>query len=374
MKRILYIGGFELPDKNAAAHRVLAIAKALRDGGIEVIFFGVSKSNNERDVLRTKTEVQGFISYSVPYPKEKKEWVEYLISPKSAKTLIEEYGSIDGVICYNYQAVAFNHLRKYCKTRGIKIYSDCTEWYNTEGASIAFKVLKGFDTWYRMTIVQKKLDGLLVISNYLKKYYSSCKNVIVVPPLVDCKEQKWDIPEKELGTSVNFVYAGKPGNKDKIGEIVAAFCNLIKNYDCRLLVVGISKEQFLQANPEADAENIPNEIVFLGRVSHAQSIAYLKGSDCSLIIRDSTRTNNAGFPTKFVEAVTLGVGVIATDISDLAVYADKLDNVLLVNGSLYKTMEHFVLTNSKNKNPSYMFDYREWIDMIDSFFAFKILI
>lgn len=27
MKRILYIGGFELPDKNAAAHRVLAIAK-----------------------------------------------------------------------------------------------------------------------------------------------------------------------------------------------------------------------------------------------------------------------------------------------------------------------------------------------------------
>ena len=66
--------------------------------------------------------------------------------------------------------------------------------------------------------------------------------------------------------------------------------------------------------------------------------------------------------------------MIATDISDLAVYADKLDNVLLVNGSLYKTMEHFVLTNSKNKNPSYMFDYREWIDMIDSFFAFKILI
>ena len=62
MKRILYIGGFELPDKNAAAHRVLAIAKALRDGGIEVIFLGVSKSNNERDVLRTKTEVQGFIS------------------------------------------------------------------------------------------------------------------------------------------------------------------------------------------------------------------------------------------------------------------------------------------------------------------------
>lgn len=370
MKRILYIGGFELPDKNAAAHRVLAIAKALRDSGIEIIFLGVSKTNGEWDVLKTKTEVQGFTSYSVPYPKGKKEWVEYLTSPKSAKALIEEYGTVDGVVCYNYQAVAFNHLRKYCKTKGIKVYSDCTEWYNTEGASIAFKVLKGFDTWYRMTIIQKKLDGLLVISNYLKSYYSSCQNVVVVPPLVDCKEKKWDIPEKELGSSVNFIYAGQPGNKDKIGEIVIAFCKLIKNYDCRLLVVGINKEQFLEANPEVSAENIPNEVVFLGRISHEQSIAYLKGSDCSLIIRDSTRTNNAGFPTKFVEAVTLGVGVIATDISDLKGYSEKAENVVIVEDSLEKTMENFVAGMPKEKKDRKrcdLFDYRKWTKTLETF-------
>ena len=28
---VLYIGGFELPDKNAAAQRVVGIAKSLRD-------------------------------------------------------------------------------------------------------------------------------------------------------------------------------------------------------------------------------------------------------------------------------------------------------------------------------------------------------
>ena len=371
MKRILYIGGFELPDKNAAAHRVLAIAKALRDNGTEVIFLGVSKSNNERDVLSTKTEVQGFISYSVPYPKEKKEWVEYLISSKSAKILIEKYGSIDSVICYNYQAIAFNHLRKYCKTKGIKIYSDCTEWYNTEGASIAFKVFKGFDTWYRMTVVQKKLDGLLVISNYLKEYYSSCKNVIVVPPLVDCKEKKWEIPQKELGSTVNFVYAGQPGNKDKIGEIIVAFRELIKSYDCKLHVVGISKKQFLDSNPEFKEKDIPDSVVFLGRVSHTQSIAYLKGSDCSLIIRDSTRTNNAGFPTKFAEAVTLGVGVIATDISDLKKYAAELDNIMIVQGTLEDTMNQFtarILREGKAKKPCDLFDYRKWMEILAEFF------
>ena len=68
MKKILYIGGFELPDKNAAAHRVLAIAKGLRDSGNEVVFMGVSKDNRETDVLKTKSVVQWFITYSVPYP------------------------------------------------------------------------------------------------------------------------------------------------------------------------------------------------------------------------------------------------------------------------------------------------------------------
>ena len=45
--KILYLGNFELPDKNAAAHRVLGIAKALREGGNEVYFTGISKVENK---------------------------------------------------------------------------------------------------------------------------------------------------------------------------------------------------------------------------------------------------------------------------------------------------------------------------------------
>ena len=35
---VLYIGGFDLPDKNAAAHRVLNNGKVLRELGYEVVF------------------------------------------------------------------------------------------------------------------------------------------------------------------------------------------------------------------------------------------------------------------------------------------------------------------------------------------------
>lgn len=367
MKRILYIGGFELPDKNAAAHRVLSIAKAWRDAGIEIVFLGVTKECNECDVLKTKTEVQGFAAYSIPYPQKKSDWIGYLTDIESVKRLIEDYGEIDGVVCYNYQAIAFEKLRRYCKQHDIKIYSDCTEWYNTDGANLIFKLLKGFDTWYRMVIVQKKLDGLIVISNYLKNYYRRCEKVIVVPPLVDAEEDKWFENSKDLGDGINFIYAGRPGNKDKIGEIIAAYQDVEKKHKCKLWVVGISRDQFLQSYPSIEEKDIPQTVTFLGRVSHQDSLAYLKGADCSLIIRDSTRTNNAGFPTKFAEAVTLGVGVIATDISDLKEYSGMLDNMLIVDNSVYNAMVSFVEKGMCRGKLSHIFDYRNWTEKLARF-------
>lgn len=368
-KRILYVGGFELPDKNAAAHRVLSIAKAWRDAGMEVIFLGVAKSNRESNVLKTKKIIQGFSTYSIPYPNKKSDWINYLTSAESAERLIESIGKIDGVVCYNYQAIAFEKLRKYCKKKNIKIYSDCTEWYNTDGANLVFKALKGFDTWYRMTVVQKKLDGIIAISSYLKEYYGACKNVIVVPPLVDVEEEKWFEKPQDLGKPINFVYAGQPGNKDKIGEIFAAYCDLVKKYECKLWVVGISREQFMQGYSAVKEAYIPSTVTFLGRVSHRESLAYLKGADCSLIIRDSTRANNAGFPTKFAEAVTLGVGVIATDISDLKEYSSKLDNMLIVEKSLYNTMELFITKGMHRTEQNGLFDYRNWTNQLVKFLS-----
>lgn len=360
MKRILYVGGFELPDKNPAAHRVLSIAKAWRDAGIEVFFLGVSKSNRESNVLETKENIQGFSTYSIPYPNKKSEWINYLTNVSSVERLIELLGEIDCVVCYNYQAVAFERLRRYCKKKNIKIYSDCTEWYNTDGTNLVFKVLKGFDTWYRMTVVQKRLDGIIAISSYLKKYYSSCRNVIQIPPLVDIREEKWQVKEIELGETFNFIYAGQPGNKDKIDEIVSAYKEIAKRYDGKLWVVGISKQQFLQSYPNFTDEELPDSVIFLGRLTHEQSLAYLKAADCSLIIRDSNRMNNAGFPTKFVEALTVGTSVIATDISDLQEY--ESDNVTIVHGSLKDAMEDFVRTYSQiqHRKMDDTFDYRKW--------------
>jgi len=72
-KTIVYIGGFELPDKNAAAHRVINNSKAFRELGYKVVFIDASKDNNTSiDILKTKKEYFGFDTYSVPYPNRAK--------------------------------------------------------------------------------------------------------------------------------------------------------------------------------------------------------------------------------------------------------------------------------------------------------------
>ena len=74
---VLYVGGFELPDKNPAAHRVLNNAKILKNLGYNVVFCGVDK---EIENLPTKPDmVCGFESYPIPYPSTTKKWVKQML-------------------------------------------------------------------------------------------------------------------------------------------------------------------------------------------------------------------------------------------------------------------------------------------------------
>lgn len=62
-RTILYVGGFELPDRNA--QRVLSVAKIFKSIGYNVIFLGIDKISVEE----TKKEYFGFESWAIPYPK-----------------------------------------------------------------------------------------------------------------------------------------------------------------------------------------------------------------------------------------------------------------------------------------------------------------
>ena len=94
-KTIIYTGGFELPDKNAAAQRVLANAKTFRDLGFNVVLIGIDKSLPQNTHIKeTRSSVQGFETWSIPYPDSKKTWLKYITTAQPIEDIIlNDYNS-----------------------------------------------------------------------------------------------------------------------------------------------------------------------------------------------------------------------------------------------------------------------------------------
>jgi len=323
---ILYIGGFELPDKNAAAHRVIGNAKVLKSIGCNVIF--INSCKDKKTNLDIPFEVIEF-----QYPKNKREWLKYLNNIDHIKDVVEKQRKIDVIIAYNYPSIALYKLSKFCKKNNIKLVSDCTEWYSAKGRNFGSRLIKDLDTNFRMKVVNKKINGIIVISSFLKNYYHDRKTILV-PPLVDKSEAKWKVNrEKKNNNSINLSYVGSPEKeKDKLNLILESLYELGSN-QYHFEIVGISKDEYLEMYP--NHLNILNDlsakINFNGRLTHNNSLKILAESDFSIYFRESTKMVNAGFPTKFVESTTMGVPSITTNVSDLAKYITNKENGFFVD-------------------------------------------
>lgn len=363
---ILYIGGFELPDKNAAAHRVLNNSKILRNMNYNIVFIGIDKEmEKNKNIFETKKNVQGFISYSISYPKSKHEWIKYLSNIDEYIKIIESIDDIIAVIFYNFQSIAMYKLMKYCKKRGIHNIADVTEWRSSKGENITYRILKDTDTWIRMHILHKKMDGLILISEYLFKYYNKIENRICVPTLMDLSEDKWKNEYTKSNDKLYLVYAGNPGFKDKLNILIEAVSLLEREY--QLDIIGITEEQFLKMYPQYLNLKNNKKIIFHGRLPHLETLEYIKKANYSCFFRENDRVTNAGFPTKLAESISCGTPVITNNTSNIKEYVFDL-----INGVCLENLNINNIVYTLNKTPLIMdtetkrFDYNNFCDCFNN--------
>lgn len=328
-KSVLYIGGFELPDRNAAAQRVIANSKIFSTLGYDIYLYGISHNKVKVNNSFCKLDLENFSFFynEQKYPKTLIEWGRYLSDCSSVIDILKnrQSNNIDIVVAYNYPSIKLFKLYNYCKTNGIKLIADVTEWYVPTG-NIFFRLLKASDTAFRMKYVHKKLDGLITISNFLSDFYKS-QNILELPPLVDLKECKWKNKIKDKDRIINLCYVGSPGSgmKDRLDLIINSLFR-IKNQvnSFHFHIVGISKQQYLTSFENSERLNeIDNLITFYGRQSHKKALSILKESTFTVFLRENNLVNTAGFPTKFVESVSCGVPVLTNISSNLDFYINK---------------------------------------------------
>ena len=367
-KSVLYIGGFELPDKNAAAQRVIAIGKTLREMGYKVTYAGVSKEG-----FMGSTTYEGFECFNISYPQSTKEWLRYIWQFLPLTKL--ETCNPDYVILYNFPAVASLKILRYCHKKGIKVFHDTTEWELAEGHCLR-DIIKNIDTQLRMKYCLKKMDGVIAISRYLYDYYCDKVNTILVPPTVDLKDEKWD-RKRELttGAIIKLVYAGSAGAKckDRLDSVIDV---VARTRDLELKVVGLTHEQYVK-----DFGDIPegcNNVMFTGRLPHKEAVEAVKGADYQMLIREDTLKNRAGFPTKFTESISCCTPLIATLSSNIGDYLidgvngfvvdedNPLDKVLGCVSCLSVEKRIEMKTYCRDNNP---FDYHNYTSDLEKLFS-----
>lgn len=349
MRTIIYYGNVYYPNLDAASHRTIGNAKVLREIGYKVVLIGTRKGEI-RPLLETYESFEGFDIYYFPDPKSSSEWWNYLFYFEPLKQILEVEPDVSHIVLYNHPSVSSKRIHTYCIKRGILVYADCTEWFDPKGNSI-HAAIKKMDTWYRMRVVNKRLDGIIAISSFLQNYYRNkdCKT-ICVPPLVDINDAKWakvslaNIENKD--EIIRLCYVGNPGagEKDKLNYILDALNRVSKlapNVKFQINIVGMTEQQFEEVfKVDTSKYEFAN---FMGRKPNSEALTIVKNSDFSIFLRDTNLVCTAGFPTKFSESIACGTPVLTNLSSDLGTYIIVGKNGYILDLSSEKKLDESLL-------------------------------
>lgn len=357
--KIIYLGAFRFPNKDAASSRVLNVARALRESGHTVSF--ISWGGEQRDEDYCDDGLYRFDGFPYVITNELESFggimskVFTLLSrgTKTKKILKSSIGDIDAIITYNNSLTSW--LINFCKKHNIYLISDLTEWFSYNELKI-FQI-PGYV--YEMYCLQRRIKNKIVISSYLDLFYKNTHNV-VVPATCDKLEKKWNVKihKDELNSErfdgTTLIYAGTPARKDALHYCISAVQQLIdEGAKIRFLILGITRSDYLKKYGRLlRSRSLSDDIVFLGRVSQESVPSYYASSDFMILLREVTRKSEAGFPTKFTESFCSGTPVIANITSDLNRYLiDGVTGYVLPNvseESVYNTIKYKVLNTSKD--------------------------
>lgn len=362
---VLYVGNFELPDKGASANRVVSNAKLFNSIGYQTVLLGVSKDKACTDIRPLKNDF-GLMMYERPYPASMKMWLGHMYSAEYIEKMIKLHKDIVLVILYNMPFSALKAAKKACKGRNIKVSYDCTEWADVTDGNAVKRFVKKHDEKLIRNKLANAADGLIVISSMMERQYQGCKAMVKLPPLVDVEDKIWhQQPEPHEG--YEFCFAGMlDGQKDSLDVIVKAFAKVCDE-QTKLRIIGVTKDEFKSVYPDAAEElnKCGDNIIFMGMQSHFDTIRYVLGCDCYIFIRPADTRNNAGFPTKFAEATTCGVPMIASKVSDVASFANE-NTIIIDSLDEYRIAEAMnkIKKQSESGAISKTFDYRNYQDRL----------
>lgn len=378
--KIIYVGGFKLPDLDAGAVRVNAVSDALRAAGYEVTLIG-DDYEGPAGMDRTRPLRERLMTALT------RALDQHLAGRKILRKVeAVDWRDVRAVIYYPGPAALLWQLIRICRRRCIRLIVDSTEWFDPTHVVFGRFGPFALDSELRMRWLHARAGNVICISSYLARHYSSqgC-NIIRVPPLIGSGPELGPFGPRKRGVrGITLVYAGSPGRKELLQEICAGVAAARrKGIDVSFEIVGMSLAQLTSGAGRHGSTRAEFEgVVCHGRLPRSEAMRIVAASDYTVLLRPRQRFADAGFPSKLVESLSLGVPVLANETSDIAEYLrDGVDGFLLsaptaaaleeaiLRAAALSSEEREAMRANARSRARECFDFRRYIDMLDEFLS-----
>lgn len=338
-KIIAYVGAFQFPYGQAASKRVKGNIILLESLGYKVIvghggdvkeeYLNISKDVNIKSygLRELFSSSKGIIRLFNIVFNGGNNTVKWLKELKCKPDILIVYGGF-----YHYSS----KVLKYCKANNIKVIFDVVEWY--EPAQMMGGRFGLFYNSFLMAFkyIYPKANGIIAISSSLGKVFENSK-VIIIPPLIS---DKIDIPYIYEDQTLSLIYAGNIGNKDSLLEIIHIVDKLSLNHSIKLDIFGPTEQE---VKLRCNLQSFTTSVKIHGKVKQEEINNYIINSDFTIFVRPDTHCNRYGFPSKFVESLSLGVPVATNLTSDIGLYLKDGYNGFVIEDRTANSIEAVIM-------------------------------
>lgn len=377
---VLMVVPSNFPDGDAGAVRDMAFASIYLQLNYKVILVGRGNTSNSKGIYKN---VEYYSVYTVAknvIQKIRRYFVEGNSYIAKIKKIFNEYGLPSLVHINHVQEFVWKYLYNFTCDKGISFVHDSVEWYSA--SQFTFGILdKAYILKNRLNVkLIKPPMKVFSISSFLDSYFSD-KGIksLRVPVIMD--QNEFVLSErKDNHNKINFIYAGSPGHKDYLREIVLGINSLTAESKSQIefTIAGISENQLKKL---CNINSIDPCFNIKGRISRESVKQLLDISDFSVLLRPSDeRYVKAGFPTKVVEAMMSGTAMLCNLTSDLGMYLENRKNAIIIKdctaNSFTKAVDIILnldrkeieqLKRNARKTAEEKFDYRLWCKHIKDF-------
>lgn len=351
MKLVVLVSQYRFPEGDAGSVRFYNFALTLQHLEYDVLVIGLGESTLGKQYFR------GVPYLSLRSQNRYTSYLFYMCRLKKVLNQLEREGShIEAIVCGYTMIDVLLFLKLYCRRYGIKLIKDVVEWYSPQqftGRQLSLSYqMKNFEN----RVVVSPSVRVIAISRYLQRYFVSRGCVTGRIPIY------FDVAQMPVRTGtddgfLHLAYAGSPGRKDYLYLMLNGLLLLepaqLERVKLTLMGVSVSQVQMMLSPSEYIA--LEPILDIRGRVSHAEVLPLLCQSDFSILLRDSqARYAQAGFPTKIIESLGVGLPVMCNYSSDLAEFLIDRENALIVHDltsqAFCETVIRALSLNSADKN------------------------